>query len=167
MGNSGLPDRHRARASAASSLLVLGLGLTLLPAPGASAAAGDPPPVRLRPVAGSVVGSAAVPLRGSSRHGASGRERRTARLGTASYALVGVTWRASAAAAPHLRVRTRSAGGWSPWEPMPVLTDRPDATTAEGRSPTAGTEPLWVGPSDGVQVSLRGARPDDLSLVLI
>lgn len=172
MGTSGLPERRRARTAAASSLLALTCGATLLlPTTGASAA-GGPPPVRLRPVAGSVVRSAAVPLTSSSLHDvAPGRsERRTTQLGTGSYDLVGVTWRASAAtasAAPHLRVRTRSAGAWSDWEPLPALTDLPDAATSEGRASTAGTEPLWVGPSDGVQVSLRGPRPDDLSLVLI
>ncbi len=44
----------------------------------------------------------------------------------------------------------------------------PDDVAAEARrSGTHGTSPLWVGASDGVQVSVRGARPSDLELVLI
>ena len=64
-----------------------------------------------------------------------------------------------------MRVRSRTDGRWGDWRSLRVLTDRPDAG-AEGIPGLRGTEPLWVGPADGVQVRVRH-EPRRLRLVLI
>ncbi len=126
------------------------------------------PLLRLERDASSVVGSLTVPL-GPSLSPSPGSsldpgEHRTGRLTTTAYEMVGFTWHGPD---PDLRVRTRTAGAWGRWLPAPALTDVPDQGSGEGRAGTRGSQPLWVGPSDGVQVSVRGAWPGDLALVLI
>ncbi len=132
-----------------SVLLAAGLSV---PGPAVATAAG-PPILRLAPDRGSGVRSLDVRL----------TTRRTPMLRTSTYRMLGLTWHG---ADPRLRVRTRSAGTWSAWRPMPALTDLPDRGSPEGSRPVHGTEPLWVGPSDGVQVDARGPARD-LDLVLI
>ena len=52
---------------------------------------------------------------------------------------------------PRIRIRSRREGRWTAWRPAPVLHDLPDAEDEEwtGR---AGTQPVWVGAADGIQV---------------
>lgn len=92
---------------------------------------------------------------------------RTGPMDTEAFALVGLTWDAGARTPTRVRVRTRQAGSWSSWRTLPLLTDGPDTSTAEGRAARRGTQPLWVGSADGVEVSLDGARPDGLRLSLV
>lgn len=72
---------------------------------------------------------------------------------TAPFSMLGVTWTdPSAKVTGTVEVRTRSAvdGTWTPW-----LTLGTDVTgrAESGRSGVrGGTEPRWVGPSDGVEV---------------
>ncbi|MFA6574977.1 MAG: peptidoglycan recognition protein [Nocardioides sp.] len=125
----------------------------LLAAPGASAAAPDDrsasPVVRLLPDRGSPVRAAEVPV-------TTGSPQRTS-----TYSMVGLTWHG---AAPELRVRARGTDGWGAWLHPEVLDDGPDgAETSRVRA----TQPLWVGPSDGIQVDARGTGYRDLELVLI
>ncbi|WP_333771361.1 peptidoglycan recognition protein family protein, partial [Streptomyces sp. IBSBF 2435] len=79
------------------------------------------------------------------------------RRGTKPFSTVGVSWRDPKAAAPgRVEVRTREAGTgvWSGWRQL-------DATEQEGdlgAGARGATDPLWVGPSDGVQVRVdKGA----------
>ncbi len=67
---------------------------------------------------------------------------------------------------PDLAVRTRADGDWSDWQPVPALSDRPDASSGEGLA-RGSTELMWIGPSDGVQVRVGGVRPRGLTLVLL
>ncbi|NJP68733.1 N-acetylmuramoyl-L-alanine amidase [Streptomyces spiramenti] len=97
------------------------------------------------------------------------------------FSLLGVVWTdASAALAGEAEVRTRSSetGEWSQWEHLHSAEDhRPDPGSAEDESRVlaGGTEPLWVGASDGVQVRVvpegtdRAAAelPEGLRLELI
>jgi hypothetical protein len=68
-------------------------------------------------------------------------------------------------------VRTRSDGAWSEWNRVPVGDDHgPDPGSAEAIRSRAGTDPLIVAESDGVQVRVdtsSGVIPDDLRLDLI
>jgi N-acetylmuramoyl-L-alanine amidase/FG-GAP-like repeat len=68
-------------------------------------------------------------------------------------------------------VRTRRDGAWSEWNQIPVGDDHaPDPGSAEARRSRAGTDPLVVAESDGVQVRVdtgRGVIPGDLRLDLI
>lgn len=70
------------------------------------------------------------------------------------FRLVGVTWPYQPDSARVVaKVSVLSGGQWSPWHRLHVEEEHgPDAATAAtGRS---GTEPLWVEPSTGVQVSV-------------
>ena len=148
------------RAVAAVSLLVLVAGL--LSAAPVAGAAGRGPLLRLEKAGDSVVSAVDVPLSPSLHSSASGA-RRTPRFDTTGHSMVALTWRGQA---PELRVRSRSGGAWTAWMPAEPLTDLPDEATGEGGG-VRGSQPVWVGPSDGVQVAARGPVPDDLALVLI
>ena len=95
---------------------------------------------------------------------ADARRFRTGRLSSTTYRMVALTWRGDDAAA--LRIRSRAEGRWSHWRMLAPLTDLPDATSGEGNG-VHGTELLWIGPSDGIQVIVRGPRPEQLTLQLI
>ncbi len=86
-------------------------------------------------------------------------------LDTALVTMVGFTWR-DGVRAPKILVRFRGKGGWSPWRSAPLLRDLPDPSTGEGIG-KAGTAPLVVEPSDGVQVQVSGSLPPELSITLI
>ena len=68
-------------------------------------------------------------------------------------------------------VRTRRDEAWSEWNQVRVGDDHgPDPGSAEARRSRAGTDPLIVAESDGIQVRVDtggGVIPDDLRLDLI
>ncbi|MDH6110807.1 hypothetical protein P3T36_004381 [Kitasatospora sp. MAP12-15] len=113
-----------------------------------------------------------TPARGPRAVGA--EQDLTARA-TAGYSLLGVSWDDPAVALDGaVQVRTRSAGpgGWSGWRSLQAEDeDRPDTGSAESTGPHArgATAPLWVGPSDGVEVRAtgRGALPAGLRVELV
>jgi hypothetical protein len=125
-----------------------------------------PQPLRLERASGSPVSALELRLGASSWRPSAGGAPATRRLRTTTYSLVGVTWRAGGPGAdPDLSVRSRTDGHWGRWRSLAVLTDGPDAG-AEGGPGRRGTEPLWVGPADGVQVRARH-QPGPVTLVLI
>ena len=91
---------------------------------------------------------------------------------TARFSLVGVVWdkpRARVKGTVKVRTRRAATGAWSAWRPVTVDNDDvPDATGRE-RSRQGATAPLWVGPSDGVDVRVAGRHtlPAGLRAVLI
>ena len=89
----------------------------------------------------------------------------TGELDTETFRMVGVTWRGTDR--PSVRVRTRTAGRWSGWQPLPLLDDGPDPGDGTDSAARRGTHPLWVGEADGVEVLLVGTRPAGLRLALI
>lgn len=131
------------------------LTTVLLAAPGAAAALPDDraaaPVVRLQPDRGTAVRSFEVLVTAAD----SGPRR------TSTYSMIGLTWRG---ADPTLRVRSRGTDGWSDWLHADVMSDGPGDATA---TPLRATDLLWVGPSDGVQVDVRGRGHRDLTMVLI
>ncbi|TDC26235.1 N-acetylmuramoyl-L-alanine amidase [Streptomyces sp. 8K308] len=82
---------------------------------------------------------------------------------TDPFSLLGVVWTdAEAPLNGEVRVRTRDAdtGDWSDWrqlDPWPDHAPGPGSAEAAGGEPRGGTAPLWVGPSDGVQVRVLPA----------
>lgn len=95
-------------------------------------------------------------------------------LETDGFQTVGVTWPAGVAVdGLKPEVRTRALDGtWSGWNTLEVDDSAPDAGSADARSAgvRGGTDPLWVGEADAVQVSfVTGAEagPADLSLTLV
>src|SRR5664280_3554192 len=68
-------------------------------------------------------------------------------------------------------VRVRTDGNWSEWQTLPVNDAAPDDGAADARTSGRrdGTDPLWVGPSDGVQVRVDAGSgtPADPRLQLV
>ncbi|MET9084615.1 N-acetylmuramoyl-L-alanine amidase [Streptomyces sp. NPDC004237] len=86
--------------------------------------------------------------------GASG-ERKLARTDTRQFSLLGVSW-TGAAKRLHgtAQVRTRSVGTgeWTAWHDLEAADPLEDPEA--GADARGASEPLWVGPSDGVQVQV-------------
>ena len=98
----------------------------------------------------------------------------TGRLRTGDFSAVGVTWQADGDEVDvAVQVRTRSDEGWSDWTEVEVqASTATDADGVEGersRTTRAGSDPLFVGPSDAVQVRVDAGEqtPRDLELVLV
>ena len=86
---------------------------------------------------------------------------------TSSFGLVGVTWaRGTGGDDVRVEIRTRGSAGWTAWSSLEVDTE---GDAAPGHR--AGTEPLWVGTSTGVQARVSapgsGSDPRDLRLALV
>ena len=89
------------------------------------------------------------------------------RTGVATFDLLGVTWQPGWSGQLTVLARTHGARGWSEWSSLD-LTDTP--STREARAARPGTEPLWVGDSDGYQVRVdvrRGTLPRGLRVDLV
>jgi hypothetical protein len=87
---------------------------------------------------------------------------------TRSFSMLGLTW--SGAGDLPLSVRTHTRGVWTSWQQLERDDDGPDAGPEDDLG-QAATAPLWVGPSDAVQVRLDGPTaiplPTRLNLALI
>ncbi|MEU4625515.1 N-acetylmuramoyl-L-alanine amidase [Actinoplanes sp. NPDC023801] len=98
------------------------------------------------------------------------RTAELAKRATEPFSLVGVTWtdpRTAPRGAIEVRTRQRGTGTWSSWQLLE--TDNPDASSG-GPGVRGSSDPLWVGPSDGVQariMTLGGELPDGLRVDLI
>ncbi|MEV6170951.1 FG-GAP-like repeat-containing protein [Streptomyces sp. NPDC051954] len=88
-------------------------------------------------------------------------KRELAKTGTEQFSLLGVTWAEDAQpldGTAQVRTRSVETGAWSGWQDLdvddahPVDRSEPGAEDARG-----GSEPLWVGPSDGVEARVVAA----------
>ena len=141
----------------------VGVGVARL-APG-SEPSGKPASLVLSSHAGYGVTSLDIPL-DSRRLSALGDGRwQTKQLPTSTHSMVALTW-TRGPRLPRIRIRSRTGGAWGEWRPMPPLHDLPDLASEE-RSTTAGTDLVWIGAADGVQVEVSGERPEDLTIVLL
>jgi len=87
---------------------------------------------------------------------------------------VGVTWdrgRVVPDGTITVTLRTRSHGTWSAWQPVPYHDDHgPDPDSPEGRNARPGTDPVYVGAVDDVQVravTSAGAVPAGLEVAVV
>jgi N-acetylmuramoyl-L-alanine amidase len=159
------------------AILVVGGLLTAMVPPTVSAAAADPHPVRpqvhrLRLAGVDRAALAELRQRDAGAHPAVLTTRRP----TESFRLLGVSWKPDVKA-PRIavEVRTRRAMGWSQWQQLGVegVVAAPREALApsdDGAGTRAGTEPLYTGPSSGVQVRvdlISGELPADLRLDLV
>ena len=93
-------------------------------------------------------------------------------LETAGFQTLGVTWPADAAVADlQAQVRTRAGDQWSTWQALEPADDAPDAGTADAEAGVrGGTDALWVGEADAVQLSFAAGQqegPDGLELTIV
>jgi hypothetical protein len=133
----------------ASAIVVAGAAVAALnwPAGGRGGAWATPPPIRsqLRTIdlasADPKAKSVDLPERG-----------------TATFGMLGITWSDPKAAPPGtVQVRTRAiaTGAWSAWRSLDAGEGPGPDTGAEAkRAARGGTDPLWVGPSNGVAVRI-------------
>ena len=88
-----------------------------------------------------------------------------------SFSALGVTWLPDAALEEvAVQVRTRADGRWGAWTDVEVQLDTgSDAQGSEAQRARAGSDLLFVGPSDAVQVRVdsAGAQPQDVRVSLI
>ncbi|MFJ6744133.1 N-acetylmuramoyl-L-alanine amidase [Streptomyces sp. NPDC091279] len=101
--------------------------------------------------------------------GGDGKSASFARQDVEPFSLVGVTWeKPFSRLAGKVEVRTRAvaSGKWSGW-----LTLDSDPGTGEQNASRGGTEPAWVGLSDGVEARIDGkvtsALPEGLRLDMV
>ena len=94
-------------------------------------------------------------------------------LRTAGFSLVGVTWDGTVPEGSFAAwVRTRAGGAWTGWSALPQESAEhaPDPGTAEAAHERAGTDPVVVAHSDGVEVRVdtrSGAAPAGLRVDLV
>ncbi|WP_149205398.1 DUF4214 domain-containing protein [Actinotalea subterranea] len=91
---------------------------------------------------------------------------------TDEFQTLGVTWPADAVVDDlGVEVRARVDGQWGEWVPLEQADDAPDPGTADAASGTrAGTDSLFVGDADAVQLSFAAgpeAGPEDMKLALV
>ncbi|MEV5431506.1 N-acetylmuramoyl-L-alanine amidase [Streptomyces sp. NPDC052701] len=91
---------------------------------------------------------------------------------TEPFSMVGVTWDdPDAPLGGTAEVRTRSAGSgeWSPWRTLDSDGRAPETgSDRDGAGVRGGTQPLWTGPSDGIQVRVTGeGLPEGLRVELV
>ena len=95
----------------------------------------------------------------------------SARTTKEEFTTVGVTWnQATTQLNGTVQVRTKSVatGQWSGWQSL----DHDDIGAPDGHASRGGTDPMWVGLSDGIQVRVRAAGgsaslPPGLNVALV
>lgn len=162
------PRRHLLKLAAGGAAAVGAVGvasrLGLIPSDDDEPYAG-PPRLQLSSDAASGVGALDLALGSDLLTSLGPNLWRTAALPTSTHSMVGLTWRRGGRN-PDIEIRSRIRGAWRGWRKLPHLHDLPDPDSGE-EARVAGTELVWIGPTDGVQVRLAGRVPRDLTLVLL
>jgi hypothetical protein len=125
----------------------------------------QPSTLRLAAEPGLGVEAIDVPLRSRFRPTDNGGYR-TKRMRTSQFSMVGFTW-PEPDLELRLRVRVHDGGRWRSWRKAEPMPDIADPSTAEGRRAGTGTEVIWVGGSDAVQVESVQPPPRGLEMALI
>jgi len=91
---------------------------------------------------------------------------------SAGFQTLGLTWpEGTDVANLGGQVRTRAGGTWSGWADLVPSDDAPDAgTTDASRAVRGGTDSVWIGDSDAVQLAFAASPaggPQDLDLALV
>ncbi|MCZ4604348.1 FG-GAP-like repeat-containing protein [Streptomyces sp. Lzd4kr] len=86
--------------------------------------------------------------------GTGSRERELPRTSTEQFSLLGVSWSGPTKeidGTAQVRTRSLETGEWSAWRDLELDADPPEGVEPGMRG---ASEPLWVGPSDGVEVQV-------------
>lgn len=147
------PRSARARRTLIS-VLTLATLTWLLPA---VPALGTPPDTRVREVA---LSEWTTPSTGLTAMSAGTSWREAAPIPAGDAVLVGLDWGGSDDV--EVQVRSSRDGAWTDWLDVGAMNEEaPDEGTVEGeRADTTVSDPVWIGPSDLLQVRLRGGTPD-------
>ncbi len=90
----------------------------------------------------------------------------TGTMSTSTFSMLALTWDDPRATAD-LEVRSRHNGSWGAWRRVPPLADVPNRGDDQDSLRRGGSELVWIGRADGVQVRGSGSRPDGLRLLLL
>ncbi|MFJ7339093.1 N-acetylmuramoyl-L-alanine amidase [Streptomyces sp. NPDC101110] len=91
---------------------------------------------------------------------------------TEQFSMIGITWddpHATLYGIAQVRTRSLESGAWTAWRPLETDGRAPETGPDRDRTGVRGsTQPLWTGPSDGVQVRVTGWRlPEGLRVELV
>ncbi|WP_306186350.1 FG-GAP-like repeat-containing protein [Streptomyces sp. MK5] len=95
-----------------------------------------------------------VKVYGIDLKGTGNAKRELPRTGTEEFSLVGVSWTGAAKkldGTAQVRTRDSESGRWSDWRNLELDVDPAVRPTSRMRG---ASEPMWVGPSDGVEVQV-------------
>ncbi|MFE2554721.1 N-acetylmuramoyl-L-alanine amidase [Streptomyces sp. NPDC059352] len=103
------------------------------------------------------------------------KKRALPRTATQSFSLIGVSWEDSGdtfEGTAQIRTRKAATGEWSEWRDLDFDVRAPESAEGEESDVRGASEPLWVGPSDGVEARVvadgeETAVPDALRLDMI
>ncbi|MGW3518508.1 N-acetylmuramoyl-L-alanine amidase [Streptomyces hydrogenans] len=103
------------------------------------------------------------------------KRRALPRTGTQTFSLVGVSWEDSGdtfEGTAQIRTREAATGEWSEWRDLDFDVRAPESAEGEEPNVRGASEPLWVGPSDGVEARVvadgeETAVPEALRLDMI
>lgn len=88
----------------------------------------------------------------------------SARLTVSTFSMVGFTWRRGDAE-PHIQIRARRGGAWQEWRPV-SHGHEPDPDSHEVSS-MVGTDLVWVGRADAIQLRVSDTLPAALTMALL
>ena len=125
----------------------------------------DLPTLQLSSHGGSGVNSLDIPLDSQRLSALGGGRWQTRQLPTSTHSMVALTW-TRGSQVPNIRFRSRIGGKWQGWQTLSPLQDLPDLD-AEERTAVAGSDLVWIGAANGIQVDVSGERPEGLTLVLL
>lgn len=95
----------------------------------------------------------------------------TAPIDTTSIQTVGITWPAGQDVATlQPQIRTKVGDTWSSWQPVPQPDSAPDPGSAEAARGRSGTDSVWIGSVDAVQVGFAAkstAAMTDVKVALV
>jgi uncharacterized protein with LGFP repeats len=154
--------RRAARTALAATLVLATVGLT---APASAAERSIPE------------NSAADGVHSIALNGSDPAQRALSARRTAPFSMLGVTWtdpHAQLGGTAQVRTRDSVTGAWSHWRELDLDVRTPEVgPDSDDAKVRAGTQPLWTGPSDGVQVRVTGQHgklsrlPDGLRVELV
>ncbi|MEU7068609.1 N-acetylmuramoyl-L-alanine amidase [Streptomyces narbonensis] len=103
------------------------------------------------------------------------KRRALPRTGTQTFSLIGVSWEDGGdtfEGTAQIRTRKAATGEWSAWRDLDFDVRAPESAEGGASEVRGASEPLWVGPSDGVEARVvadggETAVPDALRLDMI
>ncbi|MCX4537945.1 N-acetylmuramoyl-L-alanine amidase (plasmid) [Streptomyces sp. NBC_00841] len=103
------------------------------------------------------------------------KRRALPRTETQTFSLIGVSWEDSGdtfEGTAQIRTRKAATGEWSEWRDLDFDVRAPESAEGDASDVRGASEPLWVGPSDGVEARVvadgkETAVPDALRLDMI
>ncbi|CAM5632012.1 peptidoglycan recognition protein family protein [Streptomyces narbonensis] len=103
------------------------------------------------------------------------KKRALPRTGTQTFSLIGVSWEDGGdtfEGTAQIRTREAATGEWSAWRDLDFDVRPPESAEGGATEVRGASEPLWVGPSDGVEARVvadggETAVPDALRLDMI